>query len=74
MKKKEAHITFNDSLDGVIFVPKHKVFKQAKVHVRYSVNNKADSISFSDDKDFMVMFDVNSLKKLLDKYEEDENE
>ena len=70
---KEEHITYNDRLTGVIFVPKHKVFKQAKIHVRYSVSNKADSISFSDDKDFMVQFDVKSLKRLLDRYEEVEN-
>lgn len=69
--KKEEHITYNDRLTGVLFVPKHKVFKQAKLHVRYSVSNKADSISFSDDKDFMVQFDVESLKKLLDRYEEE---
>ncbi len=68
---KEEHITYNDRLTGVIFVPKHKVFKRAKLHVRYSVSNKADSISFSDDKDFMVQFDVESLKKLLDRYEEE---
>ncbi len=71
MINKEEHITYNDRLTGVIFVPKHKVFKQAKLHVRYSVSNKADSISFSDDKDFMVQFDVESLKKLLDRYEEE---
>lgn len=71
---KEEHITYNDRLTGVIFVPKHKVFKRAKLHVRYSVSNKADSISFSDDKDFMVHFDVESLKKLLDRYEEVKNE
>ncbi len=71
---KEEHITYNDRLTGVIFVPKHKVFKRAKLHVRYSVSNKADSISFSDDKDFMVQFDVESLKKLLDRYEEVKNE
>lgn len=69
---KEEHVTYNDRLTGVIFVPKHKVFKRAKLHVRYSVSNKADSISFSDDKDFMVQFDVESLKKLLDRYEEEE--
>lgn len=68
---KEEHITYNDRLTGVIFVPKHNVFKQAKIHVRYSVSNKADSISFSDDKDFMVQFDVKSLKRLLDRYEEE---
>lgn len=68
---KEEHITYNDRLTGVIFVPKHKVFKRAKLHVRYSVSNKADSISFSDDKDFMVQFDVESLKKLLDRFEEE---
>lgn len=68
---KEEHITYNDRLTGVIFVPKHKVFKRAKLHVRYSMSNKADSISFSDDKDFMVQFDVESLKKLLDRYEEE---
>lgn len=68
---KEEHITYNDRLTGVIFVPKHKVFKRAKLHVRYTVSNKADSISFSDDKDFMVQFDVESLKKLLDRYEEE---
>lgn len=71
MARKEEHITYNDRLTGVIFVPKRKVFKQAKLHVRYSVSNKADSISFSDDKDFMVQFDVESLKKLLDRYEEE---
>lgn len=69
---KEEHTTYNDRLTGVIFVPKHKVLKRAKLHVRYSVSNKADSISFSDDKDFMVQFDVESLKKLLDRYEEEE--
>lgn len=68
---KEEHITYNDRLTCVIFVPKHKVFKRAKLHVRYSVSNKSDSISFSDDKDFMVQFDVESLKKLLDRYEEE---
>lgn len=71
MTRRENHITYDDRLTGVIFVPKHKVFKQAKLHVRYSVSNKADSISFSDDKDFMVQFDVESLKKLLDRYEEE---
>lgn len=71
MSRKEEHITYSDRLSGVIFVPKHKAFKQAKLHVRYSMSNKADSISFSDDKDFMVQFDVESLKKLLDRYEEE---
>ena len=65
---REDHVTYDDRLIGVIFVPKRRVFKQAKLHVRYSVSNKADSISFSDDKDFMVQFDVTSLKKLLDRY------
>lgn len=68
MTRKEDHITYDGRLTGVIFVPKHRVFKQAKLHVRYSVSNKADSISFSDDKDFLVQFDVKSLKKLLDRY------
>ncbi len=72
MTRKEEHITYNDRLTGIIFVPKHKVFKQVKLHIRYSVSNKADSISFSDDKEFMVQFDVKALKKLLDRYEEEE--
>ena len=72
MSRKEEHITYSDRLTGVIFIPKHKVFKRAKLHVRYSVSNKADSISFSDDKEFMVQFDVKALKKLLDRYGEEE--
>lgn len=70
--RKEEHITYDDKLAGIVFVPKRKVFKRAKVHVRYSASNIGDSISFSDDKDFMVQFDARALRKLLDKYEEEE--
>ena len=69
---KEEHITYDDKLAGMVFVPKYKVFKYTKVHVRYSAGNKLDTISFSDDKYFMVQFDTRALRKLLDKYENEE--
>ena len=70
MSKKESHITYEDKIKGVIFMPKLK-YKICKLHVRYSASNISDTISFSDDKNFLVQLDVNSLKKLLDKYEVD---
>ena len=70
MSKKESHITYEDKIKGVIFMPKLR-YKIRKLHVRYSVSNVSDTISFSDDKNFLVQLDVDSLKKLLDRYEVD---
>lgn len=72
MNKKEQHITFEDRIVGLIAVPEKKIYKKAKLFVRYSVSNVVDSISFSDGKNFFVLFDVDNLKKLLEKYEEKE--
>lgn len=69
---REEHITYDDKLTGIVFIPKKNVFKKTKIDVRYSKSNVADSISFSDNKNFMVQFYVDSLKKLLEKYEEEE--
>ena len=66
--KREEHITYDDRLLGMVYLPSQKVFKPTKLHVRYSVSNIADSISFSDDKYFMLQLDVKSLKKLLKKH------
>lgn len=72
--KKENHITYEDKIRGVVFLPTKKSFKNTKLSVRYSLSNLNDSVSFSDDKHFLVMFDVGELKKLLKKYEEDSEE
>ncbi len=66
--KREEHITYDDRLLGMVYLPRQKVFRPTKLHVRYSASNIADSISFSDDKDFMLQLDVKSLKKLLKKH------
>lgn len=69
MRKKENHVTFTDKISGMIFVPNRQVFKMSKLEVRYSKSNIDDSISFSDNKTFMVQFRAKDLRKLLEKYE-----
>ena len=64
MRKKENHVTFTDKISGMIFVPN-------KLEVRYSKSNIDDSISFSDNKTFMVQFRAKDLRKLLEKYEDE---
>ena len=72
MRIKEQHITFEDKIIGLVAIPQKKIYKKTKLLVRYSVSNVADSISFSDEKNFLVLFDVDKLKELLEKYEEKE--
>ena len=55
----------------MIFVPNKQVFKMSKLEVRYSKSNIDDSISFSDNKTFMVQFRAKDLRKLLEKYEDE---
>lgn len=71
MRKKENHVTFTDKISGMIFVPNRQVFKMSKLEVRYSKSNIDDSISFSDNKAFMVQLRVKDLRKLLEKYEDE---
>lgn len=71
MRKKENHVTFTDKISGMIFVPNKQVFKMSKLEVRYSKSNIDDSISFSDNKAFMVQLRVKDLRKLLEKYEDE---
>lgn len=71
MRKKENHVTFTDKISGMIFVPNKQVFKMSKLEVRYSKSNIDDSISFSDNKIFMVQFRAKDLRKLLEKYEDE---
>jgi len=71
MRKKENHVTFTDKISGMIFVPNKQVFKMSKLEVRYSKSNIDDSISFSDNKTFMVHFRAKDLRKLLEKYEDE---
>lgn len=71
MRKKENHVTFTDKISGMIFVPNKQVFKMSKLEVRYSKSNIDDSISFSDNKTFMVQFRAKDLRKLLEKYEDE---
>ena len=71
MRKKENHVTFTDKISGMIFVPNRQVFKMSKLEVRYSKSNIDDSISFSDNKTFMVQFRAKDLRKLLEKYEDE---
>ena len=70
--RKENHITYTDKISGIIFVPDKQVFKMSKLEVRYSKSNIDDSISFSDNKSFMVQFRTKDLRKLLEKYEDED--
>lgn len=60
----EEHVTYTDALYGVIMTSGN-LPKASNITVRYSVSNFNDTISFSNDKDCMIMVDVKELLNII---------
>lgn len=68
---KENHVTYSHKIDGIA-VNKGTNFclEMQKIEVRYSKSNCADTISFSDNENYLVQMRVDDLKEILDEYEQ----